>query len=98
MSHVTLEVGRGKLLEFEVSPTTVWNLFEVNKKSLDTCCSNFFVAHVEQVDEGLSEQVEIIEFKAEYKREAESGRQSVWNIGATPISTYSASFFGRLCL
>ena len=31
-------------------------------KSWDTCCSNFFVAHVEQVDEGL-----VVEFKVHKK-------------------------------
>ena len=81
-----------------IEQSGIWTYCYTGKtRSHGTHVVQTFVA-LEEVDEGLAEQVEIIEFKAEYKREAESGRQSVWNIGATPISTYSASFFGRLCL
>ena len=62
----------------------VWNLdllliwiFEVSKKSWDTCCSNFFVAHVAQVDEGLVNRLRSYSSKQSIKGEAESGGQSV---------------------
>ena len=52
-------------------------IFGVNMKSWDTCCSNFFVAHVAQVDEGLVNRLRSYSSKQSIKGEAESGGQSV---------------------